>query len=226
MIYGSLRERSWPAVLLGPITAVDSIITVSSTLGLHPKTDITLTAIDGVTTKDFEIKQVISQTQIQVGPVDKGIGAVSSAQAFNGGMLQALQQDRTSISSEAVFNAVYMEEPTVAFRMHPVDYWGNGYTTDNPLPVSIDTTISIGAVTIVGPAPNSYPMKVNADGSTDTLNLAQLIPFEFNEIDLTNSVIASQTVPTTVVYKQAGVTVATLTLTYDGSANLLTVVRT
>lgn len=131
-----IRERSWPSVLLTPISVSNSTITVSSTVGLHPKQQISLIAPSGLQ-GDFEVKQVVSSTQIKVGPPNKGIGILSSAQAFDGGSLQAIQQNRTSISSEAVFPAVYAEEPTVAFRSHLVDYWGNGYTPANVFPVNL-----------------------------------------------------------------------------------------
>jgi hypothetical protein len=57
---------------------------------------------------------------------------------------------------------------------------------------------------------------------------ATLVTESYDYIALTNSVISGTTVPVTIVYKTGGASgtvVATLTLTYDGSANLLTVTK-
>ena len=110
--------------------------------------------------------------------------------------------------------------------MVPVDPHGNFYNDNNPLPVAFDGTVTIGDVTVVGTAPNHYPLEPNSDGSLDTISLAQLVPYKFDEIDLTNSVVAGQTVVTVATYKQMGATVAVLNLSYDVNANLTSVVRT
>lgn len=65
----------------------------------------------------------------------------------------------------------------------------------------------------------NFPAKQAVD------NLTQIVPFEYDYIALTYT----GSNPTTVVYKTggaSGTTVATLTLTYDGSDNILTVTRT
>jgi hypothetical protein len=51
-----------------------------------------------------------------------------------------------------------------------------------------------------------------------------LIPFEHDQI--IPSYVGATTDISTVIYKKAGVTVATLTFTYDGSNRLINVVRT
>lgn len=160
-------------------------------------------------------------------------------------------QPKSLPTVDDILKAVYENDPTVALRVVFSDQYGNLYSDQNPLPATFSGTISIGSVEIKGTngnylepntdgslnvdilpgsqveivGSNGNILQPNSDGSQDVVNLGQLIPFEFNEIDLTNSTIGGQTVPTTVIYKQGGVTVATLTLTYDGSANLLSVVR-
>ena len=114
-----------------------------------------------------------------------------------------------------------MPAPVSADRVVPVDPHGNFYNGNNPLPVAFDGTISIGDVTVVGTAPNHYPLEPNSDGSLNIISLAQLVPYKFDEIDATNSVIDGYTVPTTIIYKQMGATVASLTITYDSHANFL-----
>jgi len=63
-------------------------------------------------------------------------------------------------------------------------------------------------------------------GLTVTPAGGTLVSEEFDYVDITNSEIGGQTVPTQVVYKMGGsggTTVATLTLTYDVNANLETI---
>ena len=69
-------------------------------------------------------------------------------------------------------------------------------------------------------------MKMDPNGRVETVNFAQLITVPFNEIDITNITIGADTLPSVVVYKNGGTTVGTLTITYDGSGNMLSVVRT
>lgn len=155
----SIRERSWPAIVLTPITVSGDKIIVPDARGLHPKQQVQITngALEQL---QLEIKRVIDETTIQVGPsakfgndpasVRKG-GSIKDITnvpvGYSGGTLSALEQGRTSISSEAIFPAVYAEEPTVALRNVLVDYWGKYYSTDNPLPVQLsDGSINIGTV--------------------------------------------------------------------------------
>jgi hypothetical protein len=151
---------------------------------------------------------------------------LSAYTVASGSALSAAVQEKSAVPMEARLLATYETDPVDAWRTIPVDSYGNHYTASNPLPIAFDGTVNIGDVHILGRSPANNELDVNADGSLNTIELAQLVPFEFNEIDLTNSVIGGQTVPTIVVYKLASATVATLTLTYDGSANLLSVVRT
>lgn len=59
-----------------------------------------------------------------------------------------------------------------------------------------------------------------ARGALKTLPLGSLVPYEFDEVNIT----PGPNGPSVVVYKNASVTVATLTLTYT-SGNLTSVVR-
>jgi hypothetical protein len=71
--------------------------------------------------------------------------------------------------------------------------------------------------------------KIDANANLNVINMGALIPKVFDSINITNSTISGQTVPTEIEYYTGGLIgtlVATLTLVYDGSANLLTVVRT
>lgn len=130
-----LRERKWPSVIItGIIVSGDKII-VSDSRGLHPKQKVTLYAI-AQPDLELEVKRVLSPTIIQLGLPDNRIDAIRLINPiYTGGTLQSIEQNRTSISSEAVFPAIYAEEPTVALRTTIVDYWGKNYDPDNRLPV-------------------------------------------------------------------------------------------
>jgi hypothetical protein len=224
------NERQWdavPPVLLTADGVTTGLIQVADTIGFYFGMQATISNNSTETT--VFIKTVIDKNTLWVGPT-------KSAQDYNvdlsaytvasGSKLSAMAQNKTSVPMEARLQATYETDPVDAWRVKHVDPYGKAYTNDNPFPVAFDGTVSIGDVHIIGRAPDNNELDVNGDGSINTVNLAQLVPKEFNEIDLTNSVIAGQTVPTVVTYKLASSIVATLTLTYDGSANLLSVVRT
>jgi hypothetical protein len=132
-----LRERKWPTVIITPITVSGDKLILPDTRGLHPKQQVTLLA-PGQPELELEIKRVLDPFTIQVGPSPEdsnakgkfagrpvGIDTITSVSAaYNGGTLKALEQKRTSISSEAVWPAVYAEEPTVAIRTIGVNYFG------------------------------------------------------------------------------------------------------
>jgi len=208
------------------------VVTIDSTAGFYIKQQINLQS-NALQQALFQIKNILSPTQLIVGPNNNSLKAsptnhsdISAYLVADDATISAPEQNNFPIPRDDHYNAVYLPAPVMADRVIDIDPYGNPYGPNNPKPVTFDGTISIGEVGIVGPAPDKNQLDVNADGSINTINLAQLVPDKFNEIDLTNSTIGGQVVPTIVVYKQATVTVATLTLTYDGAANLLSVVRT
>lgn len=226
---GSERNLSAVApVLLTANGGTEGQVHLTSTLGFFVKQQAVIQTSAG-NPLNVEIKYVVSDTFLLVGPPNstnmQHRTDVSAYTVAAGSFLFAVSQPKALIPMETRLLASYIQEPSNSWRVTPVDSFGDSFDSTNPLPVSFEGGVSIANVGIIGPAPDNNQLNVNADGSINEINLAQLIPFEFNEIDLTNSTIGGQVVPTTVVYKQIGTTVATLVLTYDGSANLLTVVR-
>lgn len=118
-----LFERKWPSVILTGIAVADYVVTVSSTKGLHPKQEVSLSKI-GVNPEVYEIKRVLSKTQFQLGLKGTKISRYENPIQFNGGVLSAVEQDRNVIDHTAGIRASYAEEPTVAIRTSLVDYWG------------------------------------------------------------------------------------------------------
>lgn len=69
-------------------------------------------------------------------------------------------------------------------------------------------------------------LKVNSDGSIDTNSLTTLVPVAHDQIDLTYVASGDGAGEIeTVTYKLDAITVATLTLSYNGSNKLTSVVR-
>lgn len=207
------------------------VVTIEDTTGFYIKQFINLQS-DTLQSAGFQVKNVLSDTQLIIGLPDNSLRAplkrldLSDYLVADNATISAPEQDNFTIKPDDHYLATFLPAPVSADRVVPVDPHGNFYNDNNPLPVAFDGTISIGDVTVVGTAPNHYPLEPNPDGSLNVISLAQLVPDKFDEIDLTNSTIDGQVVPTIVTYKQATVIVATLTLTYDGQANLLSVVRT
>jgi hypothetical protein len=122
----------------------------------------------------LEIKEIDNDDNIQVGPIpgtlgipgqNTGITARTDISAYTvalGAAIFADEQKRPAIDNIEIVRAVYSEEPTCAQRGILVDDCGDTYNTDNPLPVAIEGTISIGDVSIVE---GGNTMAVNSDGS-------------------------------------------------------------
>lgn len=58
--------------------------------------------------------------------------------------VQFLEDKRPVIDINEIHRAVYAEEPTVALRTHSVDWLGNAYTKENPMPVTTGEGILLG----------------------------------------------------------------------------------
>ena len=145
----AVTERRWPVLVLTPIQISNYIVTVTDTVGLHVKQQVTLSL--GSLSKDFEIKRVISKTQLKVGQKQELKGSsfsvYSNPTEFDGGTLTVVEQERNKVSWDIVGRSVYAEEPIVALRNVLVDRYGEYYTTANPLDVRLsDGSISIGTV--------------------------------------------------------------------------------
>ena len=90
----------------------------------------------------------------------------------------------------------------------------------NPIPTS--STLIAGE----NPSGNLQPVSVDANGDVNVNIVSALVPTSYNEIDLTYIPSGNGAGQIgTATYKLSGVTVATLTLTYDSSNNLITVVK-
>ncbi len=163
-------ERQWtavPPIALTTDGSTTGVIQVADTVGFFVKMNAQLSNNAGQILT-VEIKRVISQYILLVGPPKTPITTYSDCSAFTvatASTISAQQQNKTSLSMEDRLLATYEQEPLNDWRVRPVDQHGNGYSDSNPLPVVFDGTVSIGDVHILGPAPDNNELNVNADGS-------------------------------------------------------------
>ena len=177
-VIGGLSEQNWPSIILSPISvSATGVITVSSTIGLKVKQLCTLSL--GATAQQFQIKRVLNTTQLLVGDPTKGIGSVTAPTQFDGGTLSVPEQERNTIGNSPIMRSVYDEEPTVAYRNVLVDWAGQYYTKDNPLPISLSgSDIVIDSLNVHIDARDDFP---NPGDIHDSVRIGD----GMNEVDVT-----------------------------------------
>lgn len=167
-------ERNLSAVPPVLFTATGSefgVVTVTSTANFYVKSIACIQAasVNGGNPTKVEIKRIVSDTVMWVGP--PGIITLrSDLRAYTvaaGSMIYAEEQPKAKIDMETRLLASYIQEPINAWRVQTVDSKGNPISANNPLPVSFDGTISIGAVEVHGQ--NGNTIEPNADGSINVV---------------------------------------------------------
>lgn len=87
---------------------------------------------------ELEVKAVLSDTILKVGPQNSNIRQITDVSAYtvskNAAVL-ADEQPRPAITEVEIHRAVYDEEPTVAYRNVLVDKYGRYWDDQNKLPV-------------------------------------------------------------------------------------------
>ena len=150
-------ERRYFAILPQNFTAdgtTTGVVTISSLIidqsrVFKVKQIVTLT-VAGQPNIDLEIKKVLSDTQFVVGPLSTNIHTTYDLSAYtvaSGAAVELREQKRPIIPEQEITTIIYDEEPTLAHRNVLVDWLGNYYTTNNPMPVQLsDGSIDIGTV--------------------------------------------------------------------------------
>lgn len=202
-------EKSWEAVRV-PFTAngtLQGVIEVADTTGFFNKSLVLLTS-STQPNLSVEVKYVLSETELIVGPIGKGINAppinVSAYLVSDNAIISAAFQPKPSgPTPDEIIKAVYQRDPTVAIRTFAVDYWGNGYTPSNPLPVAFTSEMP-NVVMVASGDGSGNELKVNADGSINAViaggtGASEVNISVFNEITSVPSgvatLVASYTVP-------------------------------
>jgi hypothetical protein len=202
-------EKRFAAISLQPFIAngtSSGVITVVDASFFKVKQEVIVQANTLPNLDSIEVKEVISATQLRVGP--KGTSIVGPASqidlslyttALSAGIFSN-EQKRPIIKEEEFNRAVYEEEPTVAIRSFLVDKLGRGYNDDNPLPVN--ASVSIGDITIGTDGFNlTEPDSMLATGSEDGTKTGVKHAFVNN---VRNMVLATQNRQASFTYADFG----------------------
>lgn len=174
----SLEKRfaAVPPQLFTVNGTANGVVTITDS-SLFKVKQVVIVASTARSNLELEVKNVMSPTEIVVGPRTGNIFATTDISAYlttDGANIFANEQKRPVITADEFERATYEEEPTVAKRAILVDEFGNKITQSNPLPTTAVVNlgnISIGTVGQGAPntAANAWPVKVT-DG-TDTLSV-------------------------------------------------------
>jgi hypothetical protein len=145
----------------------DGVITLTSgACRFKVKQEVFLSAATLPNLDNIEVKRILSDTQLAVGPKGGNIDSRINISAYTTALsasISANEQKRPSIPNEEVVRAVFEEEPTVATRVIMVDSCGDKYGPGNPLPIAFDGTVNVGNVTVQDD--DGDELEINPDGS-------------------------------------------------------------
>ncbi len=167
-------ERKWAAVAPVSFTQNGStlgVVTLADTAGFYVKQVVALTG-QNLTPQQFQVKWVLSDTQLVLGLVDQKVGRnfgvdVSSFTLANNSQISAGEQDKSNVPDKDHYMAVYEGDPIAADRVILVDEHGDKYTETHPIPIQFSGSVSIGDVTVQGT--NGNTIEPNADGSINVV---------------------------------------------------------
>jgi len=202
------NERQWDAVPPVALTApgtTNGILQVVDTAGFFFGMQATLQTLSPPNTLTVYIKTVVDKNTLYVGATKGGLDHNVDVSAFGTtSTISAAAQNKSTVPMEGKMLATYETDPIDAWRVRPVDPYGNGYSDSNPLPVAFDGTVSIGDVHILGPSPANNELVVNPDGSINVIvesapSSTSVVVNTYNEIinlaSGSTAFIASYTVP-------------------------------
>ena len=151
------------------------VVTIQSTCGFYIKQYVNLKS-DTLPESAFQVKNILSETQLIVGPNNNSLKAspqnqsnISTYLVADGATISAPEQNNFPIPGDDHYNTVYMPAPVMSDRVIGIDCYGNPWDANNPLPVAFDGTINISDVHILGPSPTNNELVVNADGSINVV---------------------------------------------------------
>ena len=160
-------EQAWSAVAPQLFTANGTtlgVVTVGTTAGFKVKQQVVISTSGdgGLPDLTLQCKRVVSETQLIVGPVPITIGQdsltartdISAYTTSLSAYIYAEEQPKVRLKVQDIEQAVYDQEPTVAYRSVLVDEWGNYYSSitdqegNNRLAVDAAVSITIPPGTI------------------------------------------------------------------------------
>jgi hypothetical protein len=174
----TVYEKRWPTIILAPISIANHVVTVSDTVGLHTKQKVVLSKA-GEDTQEFEIKRVLSDTELIIGSIGGDINDFQNPTQFSGGMLVMSEQIRNHFGSEVVMRAVYEEEPAVALRNVLVSKYGQhaDYINKNGINrLAVDADLTITDITVNISNPSNIIISNIATPGTPNTEFSIVIP--------------------------------------------------
>lgn len=174
-----LDGRQWPTIVATPITVANFIVTVPDTYGMRVKQKATL-SIAGLPAKEFEIRRVLSDTQIHLGELDnKDFRAYANPVEYSTGTLTIFEQERNKMGAEIYARATYEEDPVIAWRTLLVDPYGHRIDSvidqDGLRRLAVDSTITLETLTVDIDYPNT-PTIFNISTTANVENSVVLPP--------------------------------------------------
>ena len=126
------------------------LITISSTYLFKVGMGVSLASSTQSILK-VKVQRVVSDTQLIVIDLGESVTTkkrldVSMYTVADTATIQFLEDKRPVIDLLEIQRQVYAEEPTVALRSHSVDWLGNAYTKENPMPVTTGEGILLGVM--------------------------------------------------------------------------------
>jgi len=233
------RFSAVPPQLFAANGATNGVAVISDS-SLFKVKQVVIVASNTQPNLELEVKNVLSSTQIVVGPRTGNIFAttdISSYLTVDGANVFANEQKRPTIAGDEITRSTYEEEPTVANRTILVDQFGNKITEDNPLPTSAVVNlgdITIGAVSQGEPntADNAWPVKIS--GGVDAVGISTVDTAKALKVDVVRSEFVAKT--TSFTYTPSGdvETIETTIgnkkrveqFTYNGQGDLITLAVT
>lgn len=198
-------EKRWASIAPRLFTADGTDagkITLANTILFKVKQKVAIQA-SGEPNLELEVKAVLSNTVLIVGPVGGSLQTKTNISAYTtakGSFIYAQEQTRSEIPEVEHFRATFEEEPTNARRSVLVDPYGNFYTPENPFPVQVDLVLENvqvnveldafeaedpDSVLIVGSEDGTvtgtkHVVKVEPDGSVNTVRTDLRVPLITN----------------------------------------------
>lgn len=225
-------ERKWPAYGTASLT-VDADnngrMSVANTFGLYVKMLVSLKS-NTAPQIDLEVKEILSQTEIRLGPVGTSINDFSKLSAYlvsDSASISGAAQPMRQIDPKDIENATYAREPIVAKRSIAVDKYGNFYDTNNPLPITITSGVELEFKNDSGnPLPvsvDSLPLPTGASTSDNQTNgdqKTQIVDGAGNVISSTgNALDVNIKTPITVDVSLSNTNDDVLVYGFDGTSN-------
>jgi hypothetical protein len=161
----------------------NGIVTVPDTRLFKVKQKVIVSSTLSLDPLHLEVKDVLSQTVMQLGPKGGSIKSYEDLSVFTtgaGSYVQANEQPRSEIPVLEIPRFTYEEEPVVAWRTILVDDLGDKYNEENPFPVRIKEAVIDASLEVQISHLDNFP---NLGDIADSVRIGSGTNGEFVKID-------------------------------------------